>query len=97
MAADDPKVAVMMNSPVELRSKVTGGGYPSPEMLTNADEKIRKVGARYTEWTLKDIERLPELLKQALEDPADRHLRITDILAFRMTCAAKAPALIFHL
>ena len=79
MAADNPKEPVMINPTDPLRSKVTGSGGPSMEMLANADAEIKEVGAGYTEWTVKDIEQLSALLAQASENPADRRKRISHI------------------
>ncbi len=79
-----------------LRSKVTGGGGPSMEMLKNADDEIKEVGSKYAEWTIQDIEKLFALLQQAMENrqiEASNSLRSS---AFRMTCADKARASITH-
>ena len=79
MATDNPKEPVMIDPPDPLRSKVTGGGGPSLEMLAKADAEITKVGAGYSEWTVRDIEQLSGLLAQASENPAERRERISDI------------------
>lgn len=79
MAADKPKETLMMEPPQLLRSKVTGGGGPSMEMLKNADDEIKEVGSKYAEWTIQDIEKLFALLQQAMENPADRSKQITEI------------------
>ena len=79
MAADKTKETLIMEAPELLRSKVTGGGGPSMEMLKNADQEIREVGSKYAEWTIKDIEQLSALLGQAMENPTDGRERIIEI------------------
>jgi hypothetical protein len=79
MASDNPKEPVMINPPDPLRSKVTGGGGPNMEMLAKAEAEIKEVGAGYTEWTMKDIERLAGLHAPASENPAERRERISEI------------------
>lgn len=79
MAADKPTETLIMEAPELLRSKVTGSGGPSMEMLKNADDEIKEVGSKYAEWTMKDIDRLSALLRQATETPATRSEQIIEI------------------
>ena len=79
MAADKLTETLIMEAPELLRSKVTGSGSPSMEMLKKADDEIKEVGSKYPEWTMKDIDQLFGLLAQAVENPAARNERITEI------------------
>ncbi|MFK7867387.1 MAG: hypothetical protein AB8B77_08115 [Alphaproteobacteria bacterium] len=54
----------LIEPPKKLKSKVRGvPGGPDPEILEKVNKRIEAVGRSYTQWALKDVERLSNLLR----------------------------------
>ena len=59
-------MAKIMESPLELKSKVSGGGAVSTEMLARGDAAIAEIAVEYPSLALQDIDELTALYQTAM-------------------------------
>ena len=65
-------MAKIIDSPLELKSKVSGSGTVSTEMLARADAAIAEIAVEYPSLALQDIDELTALVETPVSDPNQR-------------------------
>ena len=58
--------------PPSLKSKVSGSGAVSAEMLARADDAIAELAVEYPDLAMQDVDTLAELVEKAASDPEQR-------------------------
>ncbi len=65
-------MAKIIESPLDLKSKVSGGGAVSAEMLARADSAIAEIAVEYPNLALQDIDKLAAIVETAASEPSQR-------------------------
>lgn len=65
MSENGKPTVQIIRPPNTIKTKVSGSGGPSQEMLAKAEAAISKMSEDYPEWAMNDVERLDILIKQA--------------------------------
>jgi hypothetical protein len=72
-------MAKIIESPLDLKSKVSGSGAISAEMLARADSAIAEIAVEYPSLALQDIDELAALVETAASDQSQRDRWIEQI------------------